>query len=103
MNTGDLLTLSKILFAGSVALGAWALARRHVPSGAAIAAWSVAVLALAIGVGWGWAIYSDHDNLEHGLRPGRLVLPAILAAAALAHALWRTRRLNGSRSADAAS
>ena len=96
------MTLSRVLVITAVILGAgalWALWRHHSTRGAVLAAWSAAGVVLSGVAFWAWAIYSDHDNIEYGLRPERLILPLVLAVTALALGVWSSVRLLRKRGA----
>jgi hypothetical protein len=57
-----------------------------------IRAWGIAAAATGLLILDIFAIRTDHDNLEHGLRLGRLLLPGLLTAAAIGWAVLQTLR-----------
>ena len=71
-----------------------------------VRAWGVATFLLGFFVIALWAIATDHDNLEHGPRLGRLALLAVLTTTALTWAAVRTvasRRARDAQDRNAAA
>ena len=79
-----LASLGFLLFIGSFGL--------ERPTSALVRAWGAAVGAIGLLALDIWALRTDIDNLEHGLRLGRALVPAVIALAALAWAMIRTIR-----------
>jgi hypothetical protein len=90
------MTLSKVLFMTAMVFGVcalWALWRHHSTTSAVLAVWSAAAILLSGVAVLAWAVYSDHDNLEYGLRPGRLILPILITVATFTLGIWSSIRL----------
>jgi hypothetical protein len=58
-----------------------------------LAVWAIPSFALAFLAFNAWAISTDIENLEHGLRPERLVVTGVTAASALVLATILTVRM----------
>ena len=98
------LSAAKAFFAVAVILWAAALLWRSGGARLLVAAWMIVAFILSLASWWTWAVYSDPDNLEHGLRPDRLLIPILLSAGALVAALWwSVRWMRRAGTSDAAA
>jgi hypothetical protein len=92
MNASVLVPVGEILILGGVVCLAGSLLVRR----AVTAAWSAAVAAFGLTSFWTGAVLTDHDNLEYGVRLGRLIPVALLLVGTIAFAIWLGLRRGGS-------